>query len=228
MYCSSSPCSTAYRYSRWISPVPANSGHCPLGSVWTWSPIASVVTGAAVPLRVGQICHAATAATAVAPAPYKNARRFIDDPRLPESFRFIPDPRSSGRLIIASPLTDGHDTSARLVDLSRQKCGAQRPDVLVGDAARGVDDEGLRQAPYPVVDGDAAAGVASIRIRDAELVQERLCPQLLVLGVDAEEDDDVLVLELSPHRLQHRRLRAARRAPGGPEVQEDHLAPEVL
>src|SRR5712691_11338422 len=78
MYCSSSPCSTAYRYSRWISPVRANSGSCPLVSVWTWSPISSVVTGAAVPLRVGQVCQAAIAATAVAPAPNRNTRRFID------------------------------------------------------------------------------------------------------------------------------------------------------
>src|SRR5437870_10127734 len=104
MYCSSAPCSTAYRYSRWISPVPANSGSCPLGSVWTWSPISSVVTGAAVPLRVGQVCHAAIAATAVAPAPYRNARRFIDG-----------SSSSSGRLIIASPLTCALHTSAPLV-----------------------------------------------------------------------------------------------------------------
>src|SRR5436309_626955 len=88
MYCSSSPCSTAYRYSRWISPVPANSGSCPLGSVWTWSPISSVVTGAAVPLRVGEVCHTVIAATAVAPAPYRNTRRFIDG-----------SSSSSGRLI---------------------------------------------------------------------------------------------------------------------------------
>src|SRR2546425_10301241 len=96
MYCSSPPVSTAYRYSRWISPVPANSGSCPLGSVWTWSPISSVVTGAAVPLRVGQVCHVAITATAVAPAPYRNARRFIDGPRLLESIRFIPDPHFIG------------------------------------------------------------------------------------------------------------------------------------
>src|SRR5207249_10874330 len=73
----SSLCSTAFRFSRWIFPVLANSGSCPLGSVWTWSPISSLVTGAAVPLRVGQVCHAATVA---APAPYRNARRCLDGP----------------------------------------------------------------------------------------------------------------------------------------------------
>src|SRR5437867_3904458 len=81
---------------------------------------------------------------------------------------------SSCGLIITPPLTCAHDASARLVDLCRQKRGPQRADVLVGNAARAVDDERLWQSPHPVVNGDAAAGVASIRIRDAELVQERL------------------------------------------------------
>jgi len=44
--------------------------------------------------------------------------------------------------------------------------------MLVRDAARRVDDEGLRQSPHPVVDRDTAARVAPVRIADAELVEE--------------------------------------------------------
>src|SRR2546422_3520631 len=99
--------------------------------------------------------------------------------------------------------------------------------MLVRDAARRVDDEGLRQSPHPVVDRDTAARVAPVRIADAELVEEGTRFRLLVLGVDTKEDH-VLVLEFSPHRLEHRCLRPAWWTPRRPEIEEHHLAAEVL
>src|SRR5712691_7579495 len=159
MYCNSSPCSTAYWYRRRMSgvPGPANTGSWPFGSVCTWSPIASIVTGAAVPLAVGHICHAATATTAVAPAPYRSLRRVIACACRLLSLRFIPILGSSGGLVVAAPLGRANDTQARLFDLRGQQRRPERADVLVGDATCRVDDERLGESPHPVVDGDVAA-----------------------------------------------------------------------
>jgi hypothetical protein len=86
---------------------------------------------------------------------------------------------SSSGLVVAASLTRAYDATARLVELCEQQRPSERADVLVGDATCPIDDEGFRQPPDSVLDGDAAIRVAAVRKGDAELLEEGASPRAL-------------------------------------------------
>src|SRR3990167_1685620 len=134
--------------------------------------------------------------------------------------------RSLDRPVLTLALPLAHRASPRVLELRVDRLGAERAAVLVGDPPGAVDDERLRNAPHAVADGDPVPAVDAVRVGDPELAHELPRGVLAILHVDAEEHDVLLAVAL-PRRLEEPRLRAARRAPRRPEVEEHHLAAEV-
>lgn len=125
------------------------------------------------------------------------------------------------------PTLTGAGASLRLPGLPSQ----ENPQcALVGEAVEGggqrslaVDEVGAGDGPEAVSAGDVAGGVQGQWVGDAHLLGE---PAGLGLGVvhgDAHEHD-ALVLVFLPSLLEVGHLFPARPAPGGPEIEDDHLA----
>src|ERR1700761_2366697 len=93
-----------------------------------------------------------------------------------------------------------------------------------GDALLLIDDQRARDRGgrhgAAEVQRDLVAGVVQARIADAEILHEGLGRRRLVADIDADEPDTLDVVLLGQHG-QRRCLLAARRAPGGTEVQHD-------
>src|SRR6185437_1048434 len=111
----------------------------------------------------------------------------------------------------------------RALDPGGQLRGAHLADHAVADQqAPAVDEVRLGKPRHPVLRPDLAGAVVDVRIRDAVLADEALRVAGEVLSVDADDDDAPPAVAL-PGSLQTGRLRLARRAPRGPEVEDDHL-----
>src|SRR5574341_1393246 len=130
-----------------------------------------------------------------------------------------------GLVVRALPFRAGNAPRG-VANLDEDRLPTQGPDVLVGDPTVSIDEEGLGDAVHPVVNGDSVLGVPAVHVRDPEFLDEAARGLLGVLDVHPEKDDSLILVTL-PGLLQQACLRAAWRAPGGPEVQEDHLPAEV-
>ena len=95
-----------------------------------------------------------------------------------------------------------------------------------GDAAAAIDHEGLGEAEDAELVADVAGAVAQHRVGEAVLGGEVAGVAGDVLDVDAEHGGVALLEALVP-ALEEGRLGAAGLAPGGPEVEDDDLAPVV-
>src|SRR5436190_3851818 len=98
-------------------------------------------------------------------------------------------------------------------------------DVLVADDAFAIDDVGLGHAVDAVVDADAAVHVGDDQVIGIAVALEpgqRVLALVLVIQADHRRDAG------ARHLCDHRMLDQARRAPGGPDVHDPHLAEHLL
>src|SRR5712691_9369695 len=96
------------------------------------------------------------------------------------------------------------------------------PELEMADDAVSVDEERARQAEHTVTACRRAIGVQDrLQPVEPERVEEGACLVARLHEVDLEDDDAGLARR---DALQSGQLLAARRAPGGPEVHDDHLA----
>ena len=91
----------------------------------------------------------------------------------------------------------------------------------------GIDEEAFGNAPDPVVHGYLSGFVPAVGIRDVEFLKKGAGIFLLVLDGNAEKHH-IFVFDLLPSGLEVFRLRPAGGAPGGPKIQEDCFAAQIV
>src|SRR2546425_1076793 len=99
-----------------------------------------------------------------------------------------------------------------------------RPDHALDDVPRAIDHERLRVSPDAVAVPHLVVGVDQDRERQPHLLDERLDHPPAILVLAHGEELEVAIAQPLVEPLHRGHLLAARRAPGGPEIQEDHLA----
>src|SRR5262245_39865963 len=135
--------------------------------------------------------------------------------------------RSPNWLVIFLAFLGADDTAGGFFQLDGDQGGANSTDMLVGDAPLRIDEEAFRNAPNPIVHGYLSGFVQAVGIRDVEFLKKGTGIFLLVLDGNAEKDH-VSVLEPLPSGFEILRLRATRGAPGGPKIQEDCFATQIV
>jgi hypothetical protein len=135
--------------------------------------------------------------------------------------------RSANWLVIFLAFLGADDTAGGFFQLDVDQSGANSTDMLIGDASLGIDEEAFGNAPDPVVHGYLSGFVPAVGIRDVEFLKKGTRVFLLVLDGNAEKDQ-VFVLEALPSGFEILRLRAAGDTPGGPKIQKDRLAAQIV
>src|SRR4029453_14929389 len=135
--------------------------------------------------------------------------------------------RSANWLVIFLAFLGADDTAGGFFQLDVDQSGANSTDMLIGDAPLGIDEEAFRNAPDPVVHGYLSGFVPAVGIRDVEFLKKGTGIFLLALDGNAEKDQ-VFVFGPLPSGFEIRRLRATGGAPGGPKIQEDCLATQIV
>src|SRR4029434_4864658 len=135
--------------------------------------------------------------------------------------------RSANWLVIFLAFLGADNTTGGFFQLDGDQGGANSTDMLIGDAPLGIDEEAFRNAPDPVVHGYLSGFVPAVGIHDVAFLKKGTRIFLLVLDGDAEKDQ-VFVLESQPSGFELLRLRATGGAPGGPKIQEDCFATQIV
>src|SRR5579872_401653 len=100
----------------------------------------------------------------------------------------------------------------------------EKPDMFEADTSAAVDEHGAGHTRDLERRGNGAPGVVDDRKAGGCIVQELLGELIALVQIDA--DDDQIPLAVLTHEVvQPRKGASARGAPGGPEVEIDHLAP---
>src|SRR5262245_17271468 len=102
-----------------------------------------------------------------------------------------------------------------------------RPDHTLDDPPLPVDDERLRVAPHLVAVTDLMLGVHQHREGQPQVANEGLDGLLAGLVLADREQDEATIAQPLVELFHRRHLLATRRAPRGPEIQQDHLAPQA-
>src|SRR4030095_9073039 len=135
--------------------------------------------------------------------------------------------RSANWLVIFLAFLGADNTAGGFFQLDGDQGGANSTDMLIGDAPLGIDEESCSNPPPPVVHVYLTGCVPAVGIRDVEFLKKGTGIFLLVLDGDAEKDQ-VFVLESLPSGFEILRLRATGCAPGGPKIQEDCFATQIV
>src|SRR4030095_1067920 len=135
--------------------------------------------------------------------------------------------RSANWLVVFLAFLGADNTAGGFFQLDGDQGGANSTDMFIGDAPLGIDEEAFRNAPDPVVHGYLSGFVPAVGIRDVVFLKKGTGIFLLVVDADAEKDQ-FFVLESLPSGFEILRLRATGGAPGGPKIQEDCFATQIV
>src|SRR5262249_34547847 len=102
-----------------------------------------------------------------------------------------------------------------------------RPDHTLDDPPLPVDDERLRVTPHLVAVTDLMLGVHQHREGQPQVANAGLDGLLAHLVLAAREQDEATIAQQLVELSDRRHLIATRRAPCGPEIQQDPLAPQA-